>query len=307
MSLKLVVLYLVIVNCVAFDSLLSGKWFKLICGASNQEVASIRNLCYIYTVAGVDCIDLAADSAVINAAYDGIKSAMMHYHIRKPLIMVSVNDGNDAHFRKASFDAALCPSNCPRPCERICPAVAIDHSGVLEDRCYGCGRCIKACPLHLISEKAVTLSPISIKNLFMNKTVGQIIDAIEIHTNQSHEFQFFQLLSEIGQTILPKIHILAVSCPDFGGDETIQYLSSLQDILISFPHWNAFKGVQIWQTDGNPMRYEFSFLIAMNESYFRWKVGISCEYLVTDRSLSHDIYSQLAEESTFLQESTLFN
>eukprot|EP01040_Poterioochromonas_malhamensis_P018348 gene18348-21398_t len=49
------------------DSLHSGKWFKLICGASNQEVVTVRNLCLIYTVAGVDCIDVAADRAVVEA------------------------------------------------------------------------------------------------------------------------------------------------------------------------------------------------------------------------------------------------
>jgi hypothetical protein len=40
--------------------------------------------------------------------------------------MMSVNDdARDPHFRKAAFDAHLCPADCPRPCEKVCPAYAI--------------------------------------------------------------------------------------------------------------------------------------------------------------------------------------
>ncbi|CAI7868625.1 unnamed protein product, partial [Closterium sp. NIES-54] len=75
------------------------------------------------------------------------------------------------------FDASLCPTTCPRPCERVCPAAAIrflpaaadagltaaqasmagsssssssSSDGVIAERCYGCGRCIPVCPLGLI-------------------------------------------------------------------------------------------------------------------------------------------------------------
>jgi len=58
------------------QSLLDGNWVKFICGASNQDLPLIRNLCYIYTLAGVDCIDISADLAVITIACDGINAAI---------------------------------------------------------------------------------------------------------------------------------------------------------------------------------------------------------------------------------------
>eukprot|EP01040_Poterioochromonas_malhamensis_P009424 gene9424-10235_t len=237
------------------DSLHSGKWFKLICGASNQEVVTVRNLCLIYTVVGVDCIDVAADRAVVEAAFQGIQTAQRLFGVPKPYLMISINDGNDAHFRKASFNPVLCPSDCPRPCERICPALAIDATGVISERCYGCGRCLKACPLRLISEEMRTISPQTIKQLIANKhkSSHEIVDAIEIHTNQNHELLFHRLLQEIGDDVFDGLKLLSISFPDFGTNETLDYIQSLQKSITSHESWHRFKGVQVWQTDGNPM------------------------------------------------------
>ena len=51
-------------------SLENGNWFKLICGASYQHLPDIRNLALVYTLAGADCIDVAADPATIAAAQE---------------------------------------------------------------------------------------------------------------------------------------------------------------------------------------------------------------------------------------------
>ena len=48
-------------------SILANKWVKLICGASNEDIASIEDLCAIYSAAGVDYIDVAADPSVVTA------------------------------------------------------------------------------------------------------------------------------------------------------------------------------------------------------------------------------------------------
>ena len=48
------------------------KWLKLICGASNEDIVNIEELCAIYTAAGVDYIDVAAEESIVNTAKQGI-------------------------------------------------------------------------------------------------------------------------------------------------------------------------------------------------------------------------------------------
>eukprot|EP00252_Welwitschia_mirabilis_P019814 TRINITY_DN4695_c0_g1_i2.p2 TRINITY_DN4695_c0_g1~~TRINITY_DN4695_c0_g1_i2.p2 ORF type:complete len:109 (-),score=16.37 TRINITY_DN4695_c0_g1_i2:23-349(-) len=94
--------------------------------------------------------------------------------------MISVNDNEDVHFRKAYFNPEDCPVDCSRPCERVCPADAIRFSnstfpkhaipggssssmfeGVVLDRCYGCGRCIPVCPYDKIRDQILPQSVIN--------------------------------------------------------------------------------------------------------------------------------------------------
>ena len=272
------------------QSLESGTWVKFISGASNQDVPLVRNLCYIYTIAGVDCIDLSADEAVIAAANDGIDAALSFLGSstssstsKRPLLMISVNDDEDPHFRKASFNPALCPPYCPRPCEKVCPAWAIPPvisssttstsitatnvpsttftDGVISDRCYGCGRCIPICPLGLIEAQSYQVDKSTINSFFSGsdhttehhqQQQHHRIQAIEIHTLANHEIAFAALWNDIGEAVLTQAKVLAVSFPDMGNN-TIPYLETLQHIMVSHPAWNKFQGVQIWQADGRPM------------------------------------------------------
>jgi hypothetical protein len=45
-----------------------GQWVKLICGASYQDMPTVQRLVMLYALAGVDCIDVAADGAAVAAA-----------------------------------------------------------------------------------------------------------------------------------------------------------------------------------------------------------------------------------------------
>ncbi len=240
------------------QALEEGHWFKLICGASLQHLPAVRNLTLAYTLAGADCIDVAADPAVIAAAQSALQVAKDFVELAQakgfnpektsPLLMVSLNDGEDPHFRKAEFDATQCPSECNRPCERICPAQAIifnnnqleNFSGVISQKCYGCGRCLPACPYEIIYTSSYVSTPGAIAPLILSSGV----DAIEIHTQIGRLAGFKRLWN----AILPwvgNLKLVAISCPD--GDGVIEYMKSLYAAIAPLPC------ALIWQTDGRPM------------------------------------------------------
>lgn len=237
-------------------SLQAGRWFKLIGGASYQHLPSIRNLALAYTLAGVDCIDVAADPAVVNAVKESFRIVSRLQQIPElidslagkvpsemPLLMVSFSDGDDPHFRKAQFDPQRCPADCSRPCEQICPAAAIAFTpltaGVIEERCYGCGRCLPICPVQHITTITRATSPESVAASLLNQ-----VDAIEIHTQVGRYDQFMALWSVL-RPYLHRLSLISISCPDHAG--AIAYL------------WQLYDGIQplnlplIWQTDGRPM------------------------------------------------------
>lgn len=243
-------------------SLQDGHWFKLICGASYQHLPAIRNLALTYTLAGVDCVDVAADPAVIAAAQAGITAAITLASQNSsattaspPWLMVSFNDGEDPHFRKAEFDPRHCPVDCPRPCESICPAQAIAFApaaadpaggfpgagaGVIADRCYGCGRCLPICPVQNIIARSYVAPPAAIAPLILDSG----IDAIEIHTQVGRLPEFQRLWAAIVPWV-DRLKLVAISCPD--GDGLIEYLRSLHTLISPLPC------ALIWQTDGRPM------------------------------------------------------
>lgn len=233
-------------------SLEQGHWFKLICGASFQHLPSVRSLALAYGLAGADCVDVAADPAVVLAArlgLEGARSQRQRHGLGQPLLMVSLNDGEDPHFRKATFDPSLCPEDCPRPCEKICPAQAIASSssvtGVIESRCYGCGRCLPICPLGLITAYSSVSAPASVMASMMEAGV----DAIEIHTQMGRTEDFGRLWTAIAPWV-DQLQLVAISCPDADRGHPsayADYLRQLHGLMQPSPR------VIIWQTDGRPM------------------------------------------------------
>ncbi|AKG23598.1 circadian clock protein LdpA [Calothrix sp. 336/3] len=242
-------------------SLNKGHWFKLICGASFQHLPAVRSLAIAYTLAGADCIDVAADPAVVAVAYQGLQIAAQigveaqrrgfAYSGNLPFLMVSLNDGEDPHFRKAEFDPEQCPPDCHRPCEKVCPAQAIEFagitnnfSGVIPDKCYGCGRCLPICPYGRIYTSNYVITPGAIAPLILSSGV----DAIEIHTQVGRLSEFQRLW----QAILPwvgNLKLVAISCPDGAG--MIAYLRALYEVISEAIA--AHNIALVWQTDGRSM------------------------------------------------------
>ena len=223
-----------------------GSWVKLICGASNQDLTAIADLCALYGAAGVSCVDVAADSAVVRAARQGL-DWLDESGFPRPWLMVSVSDGPDAHFRKAWFDPTRCPSDCPRPCERICPADAIAFNTAVDARrCYGCGRCLPACPHGYISERDHRLDNVAIATLLAEVRP----DAVEVHTAPGRSEAFDAVIAALAVSRVP-LQRLAVSCGLEGHALTPQALSC--------ELWSRYNSLRrhglrpLWQLDGRPM------------------------------------------------------
>lgn len=209
-----------------------------------------------YTLAGADCIDVAADPVVIAAAQEALNIASELASVAqargfgfrgKPWLMVSLNDGEDPHFRKAGFDPNLCPTTCPSPCEKICPAQAIvfqnaadGFSGVIDSNCYGCGRCLPVCPSQLIYTRSYISAPTAITDL----VVAAGVDALEIHTKVGN-LQDFQRLWVAIAPYVEQLKLIAISCPDHDG--LIDYLWAIYKLISPLPC------PLVWQTDGRPM------------------------------------------------------
>jgi Fe-S-cluster-containing hydrogenase component 2 len=224
---------------------------KWIGGASNQDLQAIEDLAGLYSLAGVHCLDLAADPAVVAAARRGLAWAEER-GAQRPWLMVSLSDGADPHFRKAWFDPSRCPPSCPRPCARVCPALAIPAgSGVVAERCYGCGRCLPACPLGLIEERQVLLPPAAIGPLLA--ALGP--DAVELHTQIGRAAAFAERLQQVRSAGIP-LQRLAVSCglegsPPEGGKPSPAVMA--QELWQRYGLLRAAGLRPLWQLDGRPM------------------------------------------------------
>lgn len=228
-------------------ALSQGRWVKLICGASNQDLPAIADLCAVYAMAGVHCVDVAADPAVVHAAREGLAWAHER-QAHRPWLMVSISDGQDPHFRKAFFVPERCPPDCSRPCERVCPALAISPgAGVAPSLCYGCGRCLPACPLGLIETREHRIGRDGLTDLLRELRP----DALEIHTAPGRAEAFEATLAAIGAATVP-LRRLAVSCGLEGHQCTVADLS--RELWSRHAALRARAQRPLWQLDGRPMR-----------------------------------------------------
>lgn len=210
-----------------FNALENGTYRKIICGAANTSEQQVERLCMVYALAGADVIDVGTQENIHIAAKRGVKRALeMKPELTPPVIMTSINVGDDKHFRKASFDLSKCVQcvECLKTCD-----VNKDP-----EKCYGCARCVEAC-----QHNAVTMvkmpHDLKIKNY----------NAIEIHTGNSSLEELKAFLS-LNKTALDKAFLISVSINSgyFNSSELVQYVSSIIKM---------FDKKIIIQIDGLPM------------------------------------------------------
>ena len=126
------------------------RFFKLVCGAGNEDTDEVYNLSLVYTLAGCNMIDLSAKPDVVKACAAGIDKAIniapsLGIGVEtRPFIMVSVGLKGDPHVRKARIDTQRC-AECGL-CIKECEQYAIgDNFVIMEYRCIGCGKCADVC------------------------------------------------------------------------------------------------------------------------------------------------------------------
>ena len=162
--------------------LLEHRYFKVVCGAGNEDPEEVRKLAIVYTLAGANGIDISANVDVVKSCMGGIDKA---YELApllgrkidiRPFVNVSVGLKGDPHVRKASIYSENC-IQCGL-CQIACDQKAINEEFMVMDyRCIGCGNCASVC-----KSGAVTFCH---KRINLNEILPQCIEAgaenLELH------------------------------------------------------------------------------------------------------------------------------
>ncbi len=132
------------------DLLASSNYFKLVCGAGNEDKTEIEYLTYIYTLAGCSGFDVSANPEIVLSAKKGINEALRkakELEIElpfEPFITISIGLPGDHHVRKAFISDNCVACNL---CIPACPTNAIPNTlKIKPELCIGCGDCEAACP-----------------------------------------------------------------------------------------------------------------------------------------------------------------
>lgn len=166
------------------QSLKEQNFKKLIVGAALKDFKSIEDYSYYFTHAQANAIDISAFPHSVISAIKGIKKALKEdSDLKEPLVMVSVNIGEDPHFRRIELDLNAC-TEC-LDCIPTCPSEAFSHSEDQNfsyniDLCFGCSNCLPAC-----KDNALKFSN---WNSYEASSLTELVElgasAIELHLNQ---------------------------------------------------------------------------------------------------------------------------
>lgn len=135
----------------AMHSLLNeGRYFKLVCGAGNENREEVRKLALVYALGGATGFDVSATPDIVRACVEGIDRAYVlapelgRIIPIRPFITVSVGMSGDHHVRKAYIvDSCV---DCGK-CIPVCPTDAIPADyRIIRELCIGCGNCEAVCP-----------------------------------------------------------------------------------------------------------------------------------------------------------------
>ena len=211
------------------------NFFKLVCGAGNEDPEAVKKLVYIYAKAGWNVFDISARKEILDAAKKGIElSGENDIHI-----CVSVGIKGDKHISKASVTSSQC-IKCGN-CARNCPNDAISPPNIINERkCIGCGTCMKKCPVSAIKmyEKDVNTKEV------LPVLVHNGADILELHI-MGHDKTDLARKWEIINECRPKLASICIDRENIGNAEV---LTRIREMLEARENYTT-----IIQADGIPM------------------------------------------------------
>lgn len=222
-----------------------GQFFKIICGAGNEDAEEVYKLTLVYSLAGALGVDVSANPQVVARTREAIEKACelsKSFGFKEfidPFITVSVGMSGDPHVRKAQILPEKC-TDC-NVCMPVCPTEAIPIKlEIIRERCIGCGACSAICP-----DDAIAYSHNEIDMEFvLRECIENGAENIELHANVlDHEptMAEWNLINHL----LPNGFVSL--CTDRG------YLSNYELINRVKVMLEVSKGRMIVQADGLPM------------------------------------------------------
>lgn len=217
------------------DLLENGQFFKLVCGAGNEDLESVKRHVYIYAKAGCKIFDLSAHRDVLESAKEGARLAGVndvHY-------CISVGIKGDPHISKAGVNSSVC-IKCGN-CSRNCPNSAIYPPNTIDDKkCIGCGMCAKKCPTGAITmyEKDVNVENI------LPELVKNGAEILELHI-MGHDNNDLEHKWRVINDCAPKLASICIDRENFGNKEAIVKIKEMLQYRKPY--------TTIIQADGIPM------------------------------------------------------
>jgi Fe-S-cluster-containing hydrogenase component 2 len=109
--------------------------------------------------------------------------------------------------------------------KQVCPVTAINSvDGVIQSKCYGCGRCLNICPFGFIQANEYTVRTSEVLRML------ESVDALEIHTQLQELTALRVLWAEIGEAVASLDMVLALSFP-FHGESTVPNLLEANTVM----------------------------------------------------------------------------
>ena len=218
-----------------FDLLSDNKFFKLVCGAGNEDAESVKRLVFVYAKAGCKIFDISARKDILDAAKEGAS----HAGTNDIHFCVSVGIKGDPHISKAKVNNSNCIL-CGN-CSRNCPNDAVYPPNIIDDKkCIGCGTCEKKCPAGAIKmyEKDINVKTI------LPELVEKGTEILELHI-MGHDAKDLEEKWSVINSCNPKLASICIDRQNLGNKDVLARIEEM--IQYREPY------TTIVQADGIPM------------------------------------------------------